>query len=115
MPFMDESQLRKMVMSEGVTAEINCGEKMMMSIVTFDPNIELDDHAHPHEQYGLVLEGCLEFRLGDETKLLKPGDSYLAPSNVPHGCRSLEQGAKAVDIFCPPREDFLKRLKAEGK
>ena len=37
------------------------------------------------------------------------GDSLYVASNVPHGTLSLEEGSIVVDIFCPIREDFLKK------
>jgi quercetin dioxygenase-like cupin family protein len=41
---------------------------------------------------------------GEKTELMK-GDSYSAPSNVPHGVFTLEP-SKIVDTFYPPREDY---------
>jgi quercetin dioxygenase-like cupin family protein len=42
---------------------------------------------------------------GEKTELLK-GDSYCAPSNIPHGVFTLEPSV-IVDTFFPPREDYL--------
>jgi len=55
---------------------------------------------------GIVLSGKFELTIGEESRLLKEGDAYLIPSNVEHSARALENQARALDIFSPPREDY---------
>lgn len=69
--------------------------------------------GHPsNEQFGVILKGQLDFRIGsDERVLLKPGDIYWAPKNYPHGDSKFigdpETGETwIIDIFAPPREDY---------
>ncbi len=40
------------------------------------------------EQHGLVLQGQIELRLGDETIALEAGDSFSYPSVIPHRFRN---------------------------
>jgi transcriptional regulator with XRE-family HTH domain len=40
--------------------------------------------AHPGEEMCFVLEGSVEFQVGDETIALEPGDSIHLRSDVPH-------------------------------
>lgn len=47
-------------------------------------------HQHPEEQIIYVLEGKMEFTVGDETHVLGPGEAFFHPSNVPHSARCLE-------------------------
>lgn len=63
-------------------------------------------HSHPHEQVGYVASGRFEFTLGDQKRVLGPGDSYYVPSGVVHGVVTLEDGV-LLDVFTPQREDFL--------
>lgn len=63
-------------------------------------------HSHPHVQASYVAEGHFEVTVGDLTEVLVAGDSFIAPSNVVHGVKALEEG-RLVDSFTPHRADFL--------
>lgn len=63
-------------------------------------------HHHPHVQSTYVESGRFRFTLGDETRDVGPGDSFVVSSDVMHGCVCLEPGT-LVDCFAPRREDFL--------
>jgi len=54
----------------------------------------------------MVIEGRAIFFIGDEQKTLGPGDFYRIPGNVKHKVVVLDQPAKALDIFCPVREEY---------
>jgi hypothetical protein len=69
--------------------------------------------GHPHnEQFGLIIAGQLDFRIGSEERtLLGPGDVYYAPRNMPHGDSRFigdpETGETWIlDIFSPVREEY---------
>jgi len=59
-------------------------------------------HDHPEEQFGYLIEGSFEITIGDEKAILKSGDAYFIPGNVPHQFRLLED-CLAIDIFSPQR------------
>ncbi len=65
-----------------------------------------DPHNHPHVQSTYVESGRFRFTLGDEVREVGPGDSFVIPSNLTHGCVCLEPGM-LVDCFTPRRDDFL--------
>ena len=90
----------------GIHARTFWGEKMMMVIVELDANATLPRHNHPHEQGGIVLKGELEFVIGDETRLLHPGDLYIIPGGVDHEVKIGGTPAKVLDIFSPVREEY---------
>ena len=50
----------------------------------------VDEHSHPHEQMGMLLEGRLEFTVGGVTRLLGPGDIWCIPGGVVHSVRALD-------------------------
>lgn len=81
------------------------GESMMLCEFTFDAGVEVPNHSHPHEQVGYVVSGRLRMIVDGQSHDLGPGDSYHAPSNVPHGALTLEPSVM-VDVFSPPREDY---------
>jgi quercetin dioxygenase-like cupin family protein len=49
-----------------------------------------DAHAHPNEQIIYLLEGRLRARVGDEERIVEPGDVIHVPPNVVHEVRALE-------------------------
>ena len=91
---------------QGVTVRTCSAEKMMLSVAELASGAVVEEHAHPHEQVGIILEGKVLFTIGGEEKKLGPGDLFRLPGNVRHKVVVLEGPAKALDIFCPPREDY---------
>ena len=63
-------------------------------------------HSHPHTQITYILSGEFKFTIGDETRIVKTGDTLLKQNGIEHGCVCLESGAM-LDIFTPMREDFV--------
>lgn len=63
-------------------------------------------HSHPHVQSTFVSKGRFRFTLGDEEREVGPGDSFVIPSGLTHGCECLEPGI-LIDGFTPRRDDFL--------
>ncbi len=90
----------------GVAIRTVAGKAMMLSMVTFEPGSTVSDHAHPHEQMGVMISGRLEFTVGGTTRVLGPGDSWRIPGGVLHRVRALDGPAVALDVFHPIREDY---------
>lgn len=82
-------------------------EKMLLSMVTLEPNSVVEEHSHPHEQMGVLLEGEMTFFIGGESKVVKPGDVWRIPGNVVHKVINGPKPSKAVDIFSPIRQEYL--------
>ncbi len=78
---------------------------MMICEFKFDKGVEVPMHTHPHEQVGYIVKGRVEMTIGGEKYELGQGDSYLAPSNIPHGAFTLAPTI-IIDTFSPPREDY---------
>ncbi len=67
------------------------GDKIMMSLVEFEPHAVVEEHSHPHEQTGMMLAGKAVFNIGGVEKTLGPGDFYLIPGNVRHKVYALDE------------------------
>ena len=80
-------------------------QTMMICEFKFDAQVTIPIHTHPHDQVGYLVEGHVEMTIDGEKYDLVKGDSYSAPSNVPHGVLTLEPSI-IVDTFSPPREDY---------
>lgn len=80
----------------------------MAVCVHFDKGAIGKAHSHDkHTQIAYIAAGSFGVQLGDEKKILKAGDGYLALKNVMHGAVALEDGSVIIDVFTPKREDFI--------
>src|SRR6478736_6711177 len=57
---------------------------------------------HDSHEGGVVLSGELEITVGDQIKILKPGDAYLFDSRVPHRFRNIGTERCTVVSACTP-------------
>jgi|SRR3954465_15898876 quercetin dioxygenase-like cupin family protein len=90
------------------------GDRMMLAHVYLKKGCIVPKHSHENEQLTYILEGALRFWIGeDQTKelIVAAGEVLHIPSNVPHKAEALEDTLD-VDIFSPPREDWLKKTDA---
>lgn len=105
--FVDRGQCSRHTIFPGVDVFTAAGQQMMLSLAEFEPHAVVEAHSHPHEQIGIVVAGRATFYVGDEQKLLGPGDMYFIPGGVTHRVVATEEGLKALDVFHPIREDYL--------
>ena len=82
----------------------------MLSFVQFEPYAVVEMHSHPHEQMGLLLEGELTFTIGDEEHIVKPGQMWRIPGDVPHKAVAVGGPAIVMDVFSPVREDYVELM-----
>jgi quercetin dioxygenase-like cupin family protein len=91
------------------------GERMMMVLTATLPGHSVPVHSHPHEQIGTVYSGKAILRIANEERIVEKGDFYRIPADVPHGDTCIgDKPFVMLDIFCPVREDFIKKLGALG-
>jgi quercetin dioxygenase-like cupin family protein len=93
--------------AEGIQRQMVVGEKMMACRFTFAPFLVTPEHAHPHEQISLVIQGRVRFFVEGNERIAVPGDVLHFPSNTRHGATMMDQEVVLIDIFTPLREDFL--------
>ena len=93
----------------GLSRKLITGERMMIAHVYFKKGDDVPLHSHDNEQLTYVLSGALKFWFGarDEQEItVRAGEVVVIPSNLPHRALALEDTLD-VDVFCPPREDWL--------
>lgn len=94
-------------LGEGVSRKILAHSDNMMSVeVHFEEGAIGALHTHPHEQLTYVLSGEFEFTIGNDTKVVKAGDTMYKEPEILHGCRCLKAGV-LIDTFTPMRKDFV--------
>lgn len=95
-------------LTAGIETRVFPGEQAMLSVVSFEPSSEGSLHAHPEEQWGVLLEGDgVRIQGGVEIPVGR-GDFWRTPGGVEHGFRAGAKGARVLDIFAPPREAYRK-------
>lgn len=93
----------------GLSRKLVTGERMMIAHVYFKKGEVVPQHSHDNEQLTYVLSGALHFRFGvagEQEIVVRAGEVVVIPSNVPHSAVALEDTLD-VDVFCPPRQDWL--------
>ncbi|MBA2686525.1 MAG: cupin domain-containing protein [Gemmatimonadaceae bacterium] len=90
------------------------GERIMLAHVYLKKGCIVPTHQHDNEQITYILEGKLRFWIGEEEKVtfdVGPGEVLTIPSNVVHKAEALEDTLD-VDVFSPPRQDWLDKSDA---
>ena len=82
----------------------------MLSYLEMDEGAVIPLHDHPHEQGGMLLEGKLQFTLGDETRIVEAGAMFIIPPGVPHTVIAIDGPALVLDVFSPIREDYAELM-----
>lgn len=85
------------------------GNNVMIVYFEIDEGIRFPMHSHVHEQAGYVVKGRITFKTPSKAITVSEGDSYIFESNEPHEAHNPGPGkAIVIEVFSPPREDFLK-------
>ena len=85
------------------------GERIMLAHVYLKEGALVPQHHHENEQVTYILEGALRFWIGEDREQevdVRAGEVLHIPPNVPHEALALEDTLD-VDIFSPPRQDWL--------
>lgn len=109
----DLAELGPIQVWDGVVARRVQGEKLTLAVVELAPDAVVPEHRHPNEQCGLVIEGEVTFRIGDEERALGPGGTWRIVADMPHSVITGPGGAVVIDVFAPAREDWDDRPPAE--
>jgi quercetin dioxygenase-like cupin family protein len=101
---------------EASTHRILCDLPQLTAIeMTFLPEFEgVDPHTHSdHADCFYVLEGQVEFRVGDEPRVAGPGTFVAAPPGSVHGFRHAgPEPIRFLNLHAPPG-GFIDRLRAD--
>ena len=78
------------------------GESISANIATSGGS-ESKLHTQPdHDEIVIVINGEAEFRIGDETRRVGPGDLMFIPRNTLHGrVRTLTDSMSALSVYAP--------------
>ena len=97
--------------SETLDRRLITGDRVMLTHVYLKKGSVVPRHSHENEQLTYILEGGLRFWIGeDESEVIdvRAGEVLHIPSFVQHKAEALDDTVD-VDIFSPPREDWLNK------
>ena len=92
--------------SDEISRRVLSGKQGMLVWWKFKAGARAAPHRHPHEQIVWMLKGKMEFRIGDQRSIMGTGDVAVIPGGVEHE-GYFPEDAEVLDLFAPPREDFL--------
>jgi quercetin dioxygenase-like cupin family protein len=82
---------------EGLRAWLLGNERALAMFYELPDGVEVPEHTHG-AQWGVVLEGTVEFTIGGETKTYGRGDTYYVPASVAHSA-VISSGYVGIDVF----------------
>ena len=107
MPFIQLNSIKEKELLPGFTVRMVHTETMTLAYWDIKAGSILPEHSHHHEQVAAqVIEGEFELTLEGETRVMKPGDLAVVPSNALHSGRAITD-CKLLDVFSPVREDYI--------
>ena len=101
------AEMEPIAIWDGVVARAVEGRALSFAVIELDPDSVVPEHRHVNEQLGLVITGSVTFRVADEVRELGPGGTWSIPPNVPHEVHTGPDGAVVLDVFAPPRADWV--------
>jgi quercetin dioxygenase-like cupin family protein len=93
--------------ADGIERQMIWGSQLMVCRLRIAPRVVTAVHEHPHEQITLVERGSVRFIVGGQERISSAGDVLHFPSHCAHGATVLDEEAVLIDIFSPPRLEFL--------
>jgi len=95
--------------TETLSRRLITADRMMLAHVYLDKGCIVPKHQHENEQLTYIIDGALHFWIGEngeEEVTVRSGEVLVIPSNVWHKAEALVDTLD-VDIFSPPRQDWL--------
>ena len=106
--------MKKERVSDMLERRLITGDRIMLAHVYLKKGCIVPKHSHENEQLTYILEGALRFWIGTDEQqelVVRAGEVLHIPSNLPHKAEAIEDTLD-VDIFSPPRQDWLDKTDA---
>lgn len=101
--FIDTADIEWEKPFEGVQRKVLTGKNLTVCLYHLKAGMTFPAHQHPQEQMAYIIEGKVEFSMGEEGEkhIFKEGMFFAFGPGVKHGTRFLEDSI-VIDIFSPP-------------
>ena len=107
--FNDLKDMAPLQIWPGLIGRALTGAEATLAQIELEPGIDVPEHAHANEQIGILLSGSMTFRIGDESRDLQAGSTWVIPAHVPHSVTAGSSGAALIEVFVPARDDWADR------
>src|SRR5438876_11347014 len=87
------------------------GQNVMLARVLLKKGCLVPEHSHHNEQISYLVEGALKFGIDGKEIVVSEGEVLIIPPNMPHSAEALAD-AVSLDIFNPPRADWINKTDA---
>jgi quercetin dioxygenase-like cupin family protein len=84
------------------------GQAIMVARILLKKSCIVPLHSHHNEQVTNVLEGALKFWIDGREIIVNAGEVLAIPPHMPHKVEALAN-TLALDIFSPPRADWINK------
>lgn len=86
------------------------GQHMTFSVDRLGPDFETAGQLHENsEEFEFIVKGNFQMRIGDEERVVGPGEVAYVPANTFHKGKALGEEVIVVHACAPPRRDFIDR------
>jgi gluconolactonase len=96
----------------GANSRLIGGHGAQLSFLRLDPGMNFAAHLHPEEQLMVVLRGSIDELILDASVTMKKGGLLFLPATMVHGGKVGDQGCDVLDVFFPPRPDYMAKKTA---
>jgi len=105
---MKSSEVPPRVLSEVARRRTVTGENLMITRYEVKAGAEFEAHSHAEEQMGYVIQGRIEFFVGEaeERFVFEAGTFFRFAPHERHRSRVLEDSL-VIDVFSPPRPEYV--------
>jgi mannose-6-phosphate isomerase-like protein (cupin superfamily) len=104
MPFIDPSMLPRAEPKPGWHGRFFHSEHMTFAYYDIEIGAALHVHSHPNEEVWNILEGEVDFTLGEETRRLGAGDAVVVPGGTTHAV-AVRKACRAIIVDYPVRDE----------
>lgn len=99
--------------NDGILRKIVHGDNLQQLNVLVKKGYTIPKHEHVSEQMSTILKGKFKATVfysknKEEITILKAGDVFYIPSNIPHLYEALED-SEVQEVFFPVRKDLIKK------
>ena len=107
MQIYEWNRVEKEQLSPTLVRQVIHGGAMTVARLYLRKGSSVPEHSHHNEQISMLEQGSLKFVIAGQETVLTAGQVLRIPPNVPHSAEALED-CVAVDLFSPPREDWIR-------
>jgi quercetin dioxygenase-like cupin family protein len=107
MQIYEWNQVEKEQLSPTFARQVIHADAMTVARVYLRKGCSVPEHSHHNEQISMMERGSLKFVIDGHEVVLKAGQVLRIPPHVPHSAEAMED-CVAVDLFSPPREDWIR-------